>query len=205
MKVCVIGGTNPATNPKWLDFAEDLGKRMCDAHFEMVWGGNAFGVLSHIHKKYVKYDKPNTLVMPDTYKDDLKVMKTDKVVATELVVERTHEMFLLANHGAILCVPGGIGTIYEFWTAIEGLRAGEYDFDIIMLNYKGFFDDQLKFFDFINQEGFTKIGKGGAPYKIEPTDLFKVVTTPEEVLVELEKIRDKRDVKKFCKKTPHDK
>ena len=190
MKVCVCGGTNPATNPKWFEFAKRFGDLMCHGHFEMVWGGNAFGVLSNIHKKYIEHERANTLVMPKAYEDDLNSMETDKIVRTDLVIERTHQMFLMTN--AVVIVPGGIGTIYEFWSAVEGLRAGEYDFDIIMLNYKGFFDHQLKFFDFINREGFTKIGEGGAPYKIQPTDLFKVVETPEQVVAILEEIRKKR-------------
>ena len=195
MKVCICGGTNPATNKKWLGFATELGDLMtkCGNDFEMVWGGNAFGVLSNIHKEYIDKDKTNTLFLPDAYEDDLKVMQTDKIVRTELVIERTHQMFLEVQNAAVVIVPGGIGTIYEFWSAVEGLRAGEYDFDIIMLNYKGFFDDQLAWFDFINKEGFTKIGKGGAPYKIEPTDLFKVVETPAQVISELQKTRKKRE------------
>jgi len=197
MKVCICGGTNPATNPKWLGFATELGDLMtkCENDFEMVWGGNAFGVLSNIHKVYNDKGKANTLMLPNAYEDDLKIMQTDKIVRTELVVERTHQMFLEANNAAVVIVPGGIGTIYEFWSAVEGLRAEEYDFDIIMLNYKDFFKDQLKFFEFINKEGFTKIGKGGAPYKVEPTKLFKVVETPQQVIDELQKVRKRREKK----------
>ena len=190
MKVCICGGTNPATNPKWLAFASELGDLMCKNDFEMVWGGNAFGVLSNIHKEYIDKQKANTLVMPKAYEDDLLSMETDKIVRTDLVIERTHQMFLMTN--ALVIVPGGIGTIYEFWSAVEGKRAEEYDIDIVMLNYKGFFNDQLNFFKFINENGFTKVGKGGAPYKIEPTDLFKVVSTPAEVIEELKKIQAKR-------------
>jgi len=156
----------------------------------MVWGGNAFGVLSHIHKEFIVRQKPNSLVMPRAYESDLLTMQTDKVVTTELVVERTHKMFMMTN--VVVVVPGGIGTIYEFWTAVEGKRAGEYDIDIILLNYNGFFNKQLEYFEFINENGFTKIGKGGAPYKIKPTELFKVVETPEQIIAELAKIKKKR-------------
>jgi len=190
MKVCICGGTNPATNPKWLGFADKLGKMLCEHDYEMVWGGNAFGVLSHIHKQYIENDKSNTLVMPETYKEDLKTMKTDKVVKTKLVVERTHKMFLMTN--VVIVVPGGIGTIYEFWTAIEGKRAEEYDIDIILFNYNNFYKHQLDHFDFINKHGFTKTGVGGAPYKLKPEELFTVVTTPEQVITELEKIKKRR-------------
>jgi uncharacterized protein (TIGR00730 family) len=190
MKICVCGGTNPATNPKWLAFAKDLGDMLCANNFEMVWGGNAFGVLSNIHKEYIERHQANTVVMPRVYEKDLLEMQTDKIVRTDLVVERTHQMLLMTH--AVVVVPGGIGTIYEFWSAVEGKRANEYDIEIILLNYKGFFDSQLAWFDFINREGFTKIGAGGAPYKIAPTDLFKVAETPEQVVELLKEIEKKR-------------
>ena len=190
MKVCICGGTNPATNPKWLPAAAELGKLLCKYDFEMVWGGNAFGVLSSIHQQYIDNRKANTLFLPKAYEDDLLIMSTDKVEMTHLVVERTHAMFLATN--VVVIVPGGIGTIYEFWTAVEGLRAGEYDIDIILLNYKDFYKHQLEHFKFINDHGFTKIGQGGAPYKIEPTDLFTIVETPEQVIAELKRIQKLR-------------
>jgi len=192
MKVCVCGGTNPAINPQWMGFATPLGKMLCENDFDMVWGGNAFGALSKIHQEYIKDDdgkQHDTLFLPNAYKDDLLHMQTDRIVRTELVVERTHQMFLAAD--VVVVVPGGIGTIYEFWSAVEGKRAGEYKFDIILLNYNGFFNSQLEFFDFINKNGFTKVGVGGAPYKIQPYDLFIPVSTPEDVIFHLKKIAPK--------------
>ena len=190
MKVCICGGTNPATNPKWLGVAGKLGELLCHHDYEMVWGGNAFGVLSHIHKQYIEKQKANTLILPRAYEEDIKKMKVDKVVATDRVSERSRQMFEMTN--VVIVIPGGIGTIYEFWYAVEGKRAGEYDIDIILLNHENFYKHQLEHFKFINAEGFTKIGKGGAPYKMKAEDLFKVVDTPEELIKELSKIKRRR-------------
>jgi len=187
MKVCVFGGTNPATNPKYYDVACEMGKLLVECDLEKVWGGNAHGVLAQIHKHYVENNAPNTLVIPEVYQDDLQTMTTDKVVTAETIAERTRG--LIAPADAIIVMPGGIGTIYEFWAAVEYRRAEEFDYEIILLNYDNFFQHQLAHYDFINKNGFTKIGKGGAPYKICPTDLFMVASTPKEVIAELTKLR----------------
>ena len=187
MKVCICGGTNPATNPKYFQVAQEVGELLVENDFEMVWGGNAFGVLSHVHKQYLEKQKTNTLVIPKAYEEDLKSMQTDKVLKTEQVMGRTQQMFSMTN--VVVIMPGGIGTLYEFWTAVECRRAQEYDIEIILLNYDGFYNHQLAHFDFINRNGFTKTGKGGAPYKIAPEDLFKVVTTPQELIVVLKKMQ----------------
>lgn len=189
MKVCICGGTNPATNPKYFEVATKTGELLVKNDFEMVWGGNAFGVLSHIHKVYLEKKAANTLVLPKAYKDDLKHMQTDTVKQTEKVSQRTYTMFSMAN--AVVFIPGGIGTIYEFWSAVEYKRAEEFKIEIILLNYQDFYKHQLAHFDFINANGFTKTGAGGAPYKIKPEDLFHVVETPEEVIAILKKLKAK--------------
>lgn len=190
MKVCVFGGTNPATNPKWYNVAMEMGKLLVAENFEKVWGGNAHGVLAQINKEYVEKGAKNTLFMPEAYKDDLETMETDTVVKTTSICERAEQMLAAAD--AVVVMPGGIGTIFEFWTAVEVRRAEEYDFDIILLDYKDFYKHQLSHYEFIYDEGFTRIGKGGAPYKICPKDLFVVKETPEEVIAELKKIRKRR-------------
>ena len=188
MKVCVCGGTNPATNARFLTSTRRIGELMCDNDIELIWGGNQYGVLATIHQVYVERKKPNTLYLPKAYIDDLKGMTTDKVVVLDSISERHKAMTY--NSEAIVFVPGGVGTLYEFWASVEALRSGEIKNKLILFNFEGFFDKQLEFFDFINQNGFTKTGLGGSPYKINPDELFTVVTTPEELIQELLKLKN---------------
>ena len=190
MRICVCGGTNPATNPKYLGFADELGQALVDHNFDMIWGGNAFGALARVHKKYEDNKKNNTLVLPAAYIDDLDKLQIRNVIKTDTVSRRTRKMFSLAD--VILVIPGGIGTIYEFWSAVEYKRAHEFDIDIILYNCDNFYKHQLAHFKFINENGFTKVGVGGASYKMQPEELFKVLSTPEEVIDELRRIQKVR-------------
>lgn len=187
MKVCVCGGTNPATNAKFTECVRRIGELFCDNDIELVWGGNRFGVLAAIHQVYIERKKPNTLYLPKTYIDDLNGMTTDKVVVLETIGERQDAMS--RNSDAIVFVPGGIGTMYEFWASVEALRSGEISAKLFLYNFEGFFNKQIEFYDFINQNGFTKTGLGGSPYKIKPEELFTVVDTPEALIKELQKIK----------------
>ena len=187
MKVCVCGGTNPATNVKFTSSARRIGELFCDHDIELIWGGNQYGVLAAIHQVYIERKKPNTLYLPKTYIDDLNGMTTDKVVILETIGERQDAMS--HNSDAIVFVPGGIGTLYEFWASVEALRSGEINAKLFLYNFEGFYDKQIEFFEFINQNGFTKTGLGGSPYKIKPEDLFTVVETPEDLIQELLKMK----------------
>ncbi len=183
MKVCVCGGTNPATNKRFIDSVQEIGELFCDNDIELVWGGNAHGVLAVIHREYMKRKKPNTLFLPKAYIDDLEGMEVDKVVKIDTISERMDAMANASD--AIIFVPGGIGTTYEFWASVEGLRSGEYKNKLVLFNFEGFYDKQIEFFNFINSNGFTKTGMGGSPYKIKPEELFTVVSTPKELIAAL--------------------
>lgn len=187
MKVCVCGGTNPGTNIKFMGSVRRIGELFCDNDIELIWGGSHFGVLAGVHQVYVERKKPNTLYLPKVYIDDLNGMTTDKVVILENISERQDVM--LNNSDAVVFVPGGIGTTYEFWASVESLRAGEIKNKLFLYNFEGFWNKQIEFFDFINKNGFTKTGVGGAPYKVKPEDLFTVVTTPEELIEALLKMK----------------
>ena len=187
MKVCVCGGTNPGTNAKFLNCMRRVGELFCDNDIELVWGGNQYGVLAAVHQVYIERKKPNTLYIPKTYSDDLNGMTTDKVVILENIGERQDAMS--RNSDAIVFIPGGIGTTYEFWASIEALRSGEISNKLFLYNYDGFWNKQIEFLDFINQNGFTKTGLGGSPYKVKPEDLFTVVNSPEDLMKELLKLK----------------
>ena len=180
MKVCVCGGTNPGTDERFLGSVKEIAKLFCDNDVELVWGGNRFGVLSAFYNEYQKRKKPNTLILPKVYTDDLEHMETDKVIIVDTISQRMDAMAKLSD--AIVFVPGGIGTVYEFWASVEGLRSGEYSAKLFLYNYESFFDPQIEFFNFINKHGFTKTGVGGSPYKIDPEKLFTVVTNPRELM-----------------------
>ena len=92
MKVCVCGGTNPATNVKFTECVRRIGELFCDHDIELIWGGNKHGVLAVIHQVYIERKKPNTLYLPKTYIDDLNGMTTDKVVVLETIGERQDAM-----------------------------------------------------------------------------------------------------------------
>jgi len=191
LKVCVFGGTNPATNPKYYSVAQEMGKLMAKEKFEKVWGGNAHGVLAEINKKYVGKDVKSTLMIPQTYESDLETMDVENVVKTKDILSRAEAMLAAAD--VVVVMPGGIGTIFEFWTAVEVRRAEEYKFDIILLNYDDFYQYQLAHYGFIYEHGFTKIGAGGAPYRIDPKDLFIICTTPQEVIARLKELRKRHN------------
>ncbi len=90
-------------------------------------------------------------------------LKCDEKIITKSVNERTDNMIEKAD--ILLFLPGGIGTIYELFTAIEKKRNNEYDKPIYIYNETGFFDDILQILDKIYKEKFSS-SKDGKNYEV---------------------------------------
>ena len=68
---------------------------------------------------------------------------------------------MIRESDALIFLPGGIGTIYELFTAIESKRNKEFDKPIIIYNSNNYFDKLLLFLDYLYNQNFTDISVSG--------------------------------------------
>ena len=70
------------------------------------------------------------------------------------ISERTDNV--ISSSDALVFLPGGIGTIYELFTAIESKRCHEFNQPIIIYNSNGYFDKLLAFMEKMYHEHFSE-------------------------------------------------
>jgi len=133
-------------------------------------GGQAFGIITERLKMAEQMD-------PDNHENI--VVKT----------MRERKALLEARGDAIVVLPGGLGTLEEFFEILVGRLLGEHDKPIFILNPPDpdsprarapdaprFFDPLLEMIEHMIRSRFARPGVRG---------LFQVVTTPEEVIAAL--------------------
>jgi len=74
------------------------------------------------------------------------------VVAT--MHERKAKMHELCD--AYIALPGGIGTMEEFFEAVTWRQLGYHDKPIALLNVGGFYDGVMSFFKMMQRDGFLR-------------------------------------------------
>jgi hypothetical protein len=82
----------------------------------------------------------------------------------------------VALSDAFLILPGGIGTLDEFFEVIVGKQLGQIHKPIVVLNMSGYFDPLLALLDHTASGEF-----------VQPTleKLFHVVSTPEQAIARI--------------------
>ena len=79
--------------------------------------------------------------------------KIAEEIVTMKIMDSTKAMFDVSD--AIVIMPGGFGTIYEFFTAIQTIICKEKDIPIILYNSCGYYDDLIESINKIYKTGFA--------------------------------------------------
>ncbi len=153
--ITVFCGAGSGKSPVYVEAAVSLGKYLAEQNIGLVYGGGATGMMGAVAdgavsgNGYVKGIIPQFLVDREVAHDGV----TDMVI-----VETMHERkALLEEEGdGIIMLPGGAGTLEEFFEVFTWGQLGLHEKPIGILNVNGYFDELLKAMDKLITEGFLE-------------------------------------------------
>ena len=119
----------------------------------LVFGAYHGGIMGLAHDISLNFNQEIIGICPQKYIHDLNDLKCTKEIITNTVNQRTDS--LIENSDILIFLPGGIGTVYELFTALECKRCHEFDKPIIIYNSNGFFNNLLNFLEVIYKEQFA--------------------------------------------------
>lgn len=176
MKICVYGAANEEIKDIYKEEAYKLGKVIGKSGHTLVFGGGNFGMMGHTAKGVKETGGTVIAIEPKYIQTQESVFsKYDKLYSPETLQERK-KMFEDISDSFII-LPGGIGTLDEFFEAIAQKKLGRLNKKICLYNINGFFDNVLEMINLCNKEKFLKA---------DPDELFKTFTNCEELISYLE-------------------
>lgn len=150
-----IGSSSSETIPtKYFKDCQNYLEQLFKENNNLIFGAYNYGIMRLSYESASKYNREITSIIPKLYQNDLKELKSTHEIITNDTPERTNALFKESD--ALIFLPGGIGTIYELFAAIECKRNHEFDKPIIIYNSCHFFDEMLILLDKLYKEKFTK-------------------------------------------------
>lgn len=151
--VAVFCASSHPANSIISDRAAELGRRLAERHITLVYGGGSRGIMGTLAQACHENAGEVVGVLPKMF-DIPQVRLRD--VHTRLVVvpdmhERKETMYSMADGFIIL--PGGIGTMDEFFEIFTWRQIGLHGKNIALFNIEGFFDPLLVFLESIVAQG----------------------------------------------------
>ncbi|WGI23473.1 TIGR00730 family Rossman fold protein [Amylibacter sp. IMCC11727] len=173
--VCVFCGSRFGTNPAFEQAAKDLGTTLADRHIQLVYGAGDVGLMGTVANACQAAGGETFGVIPE-YLMGLEVGKRDLThfIVTENMHERKKVMFM--NADAIVTLPGGAGSLEEFFEVLTWSQLGLHDKPIFLLNVEGYWDPLVTLID-------HQIASGFADASLR--DLFTVVPTVNDLMAQL--------------------
>ncbi|MCV7280368.1 TIGR00730 family Rossman fold protein [Mycolicibacterium flavescens] len=170
--VCVYCASGP-THPELLELAEQVGRAVAERNWSLVSGGgnvSAMGALATAARSRGGHTVgviPKALVHREVADVD-----ADELVVTDTMRERKQVMEDRAD--AFLALPGGIGTLEEFFEAWTAGYLGMHDKPVVLLDPFGHYDGLLVWLRELVGSGY--VAQGALDRLVVVTDVEAAMT-----------------------------
>jgi uncharacterized protein (TIGR00730 family) len=153
--ICVFCGANFNGDPVLLQAIEELAEIMVTQNITLVFGGGKVGVMGLLADAVLSRDGKVIGIMPQFLMDK----EVGHTGLTELhIVDNMHQRKQMMNDlcDGIIMLPGGFGTLEEFFEVLTWLQLGLHSHPVGILNVNGFYDLLLQQMDVMVEQKFLK-------------------------------------------------
>ena len=153
--VCVFCGSSPGNDPAYTAAARELGRTLAERGSTLVYGGGHVGLMGVVADAALGAGGAVIGVMPRSLVER-EIGHTD---LTKLhVVRSMHERKALMSElsEGFIALPGGNGTLEEFFEVLTWAQLGEHAKPCGLLNVAGYYDPLLAVFDRMVDRAFLK-------------------------------------------------
>ena len=148
--VAVFCGSKEGKNPLFVKHAAELGKLISVLDFKLVYGGGKQGVLADAvlaHKGKVMGVIPKILIEWEQQHEGL----TEMAIVPDM---HSRKKMMYDMSDAAIVLPGGFGTLDEFFEMVSWNQLKIHDKKIYLLNSGGFYNHLHNHLKMMELEGF---------------------------------------------------
>lgn len=178
--ICVYCGSRESINPKFPELARQVGNEIARRHWGIVYGGGKIGMMGQLAESALSNNGEVSGVIPTQLKKrEVAHLGLTQLHETQDMHTRKALMETLSD--AFLVLPGGFGTLDEFFEILTWRQLGIHNKPIFVLNPEGYFDGLIQFTRNAIQNDFVQE---------ESSSLFNVCSNVSDCLNKLERFFD---------------
>jgi len=153
--ISVFCGANFSGDPVLLKAIEDLADVFVERDIALVFGGGSVGVMGLIADAVLTRGGKAIGVIPQFLMDkEVGHTGLTEMIITENMHQRKQKMADISD--GVITLPGGFGTMEEFFEVLTWLQLGLHNNPIGILNVNGFYDPLLLQMDRMVEQKFLK-------------------------------------------------
>jgi uncharacterized protein (TIGR00730 family) len=155
MRICVFCGSSAGIDPAYRAAAERVGATLAERGVELVYGGASVGTMGAVADAALAAGGRVTGVIPRSLVE--REIAHPGLSDLRVVADLHERKALMASlSDAFLALPGGAGTLEEFFEVFTWGQLGLHDKPIALLDVGGYYEPMLRFMDHMVEQGFLK-------------------------------------------------
>ena len=152
--VCVYCGSRDGKNPKYAEVAESTGGMLAKNGWRLVYGAGDVGLMGRVANSVQQAGGKTFGVIPSHLMDwEVGKQDLDSFIITETMHERKKVMIM--NADAVVMIPGGAGSLDEFFEALTWRQLGLHSKPIFLVNTEGYWAPLLSLLNHVVGEEFA--------------------------------------------------
>lgn len=153
--ICVFCGARPGGDPRYTDAAQAMGAALGARAWRLVYGAGDVGIMGEVARAAQNAGAETLGVIPE-HLVQMEMGKKDlsQYIVTETMHERKKVMFM--NADAVAVLPGGAGSLDEFFEVLTWAQIGLHGKPIVLVNINGYWDPLNILIDHVIAERFAE-------------------------------------------------
>ena len=154
-RLCVYCGSSDAVDARYRQAAEELGGRLAAAGIELVYGGGRVGLMGRLANAALSAAGTVIGIIPRRLLDsEVAHLGVTELVVVDSMQDRKRLMAEKADAFAVL--PGGIGTLDEFFEILSWKQLSLHDKPILLVDIGDYWAPLRALLDHIVINGFAR-------------------------------------------------
>lgn len=154
-RICVFTGSRDGRYPGYAEAARQLGRGLVERDLGLVYGGGNVGLMKVIADTVLELGGHVTGVIPDSL---VSREVAHRGLSDLRIVQSMHERkaMMAELSDGFIAMPGGIGTMEEFFEVLSWAQLGIHRKPCGLLNTGGYYDPLIEFLDHAVEHDFLK-------------------------------------------------
>jgi uncharacterized protein (TIGR00730 family) len=152
--ICVFCGSRSGLRTAHAEAARSLGTTIASNGWRLVYGAGDVGLMGEVARAAIQVGAKTLGVIPVHL---LAREKGNRDLSTLVITEDMHERkkVMFMNSDAVVVLPGGAGSLDEFFEVLTWAQIGLHGKPIFLLDVDGYWQPLLALIDHVIAEGFA--------------------------------------------------
>jgi hypothetical protein len=170
--ICVFCGSSFGNDPAFAHAARRLGNLIAGQGYRLVFGGGGIGLMGETARAARDAGAPVIGILPAFLRHlEPPIKSAEELIVVPDLFQRKDRMIALAD--AFVVLPGGMGTMDEFFEVVTAAQLGRHEKPVVLVNIAGYFAPLEALLRHMVKNGFAQQ---------EVFTLYRAVATVDEAM-----------------------